>query len=122
MWRMYKTTMEWYDKKISYWKNYTFKSDNWKKFDNKPGDWIVGVCKYFVRKMTDYFFVIIGKQKESKQNQTLFTAIKQNAKLTRYFGSMYIDFDDYPTYTDAIYDIFEAKINSHIKCRHEYPY
>ena len=35
---------------------------------------------------------------------------------------MYIDFDDYPPYTDAIYDIFATKTNSNINCCNVYPY
>ena len=42
--------------------------------------------------MTYYSFTIIYKETESKQNQTLFTAMKQNANYTRHFGPIYIDF------------------------------
>ena len=35
---------------------------------------------------------------------------------------MYIDFDEYPPYIDTISDIFEAKINAHIKWCHVYAY
>ena len=35
---------------------------------------------------------------------------------------MYIDFDEYPPDSDAVSENFEANINSHIQCDHEYPY
>ena len=50
------------------------------------------------------------------------TAAKQNSTLTRHFGTMYINFDDYIPYTGTIYEIFETNINAHIKWCHGYPY
>ena len=47
---------------------------------------------------------------------TLFTAIKESATLIKYFGPMYIDFDDYPSYGGTIYENFEANINVHVWC------
>ena len=38
------------------------------KMYNESGDWIFGVCKYFVRKLTGYFFTIIDEETESIQN------------------------------------------------------
>ena len=35
---------------------------------------------------------------------------------------MYIEFDDYPRYTDAISDIFETRINLNLNFCHGYPY
>ena len=35
---------------------------------------------------------------------------------------MYIDFDEYPPYSDSISENFENNINAHIKCDHGYPY
>ena len=57
------------------------------KNDNKPGDWIFGVCK-------KYLFKNIDKENVSIENKTLFTSQKENVKLIIYFVAMYIDFDD----------------------------
>ena len=38
------------------------------------------------------------------------------------FGPMYIDFDEYPLYSGARSENFEANINAHIQCDHVYPY
>ena len=35
---------------------------------------------------------------------------------------MYIDFDDYPSYSGAISEIFETNINDHIQCDNGYHY
>ena len=35
---------------------------------------------------------------------------------------MYINFDEYPTYSGAISEYFETNINAHIQCDHDYPY
>ena len=35
---------------------------------------------------------------------------------------MYINFDEYPTYSGAISEYFETNINTHIQCDHDYPY
>ena len=35
---------------------------------------------------------------------------------------MYIDFDEYPTYSGAISEKFETNINDHIHCDYGYPY
>ena len=45
----------------------------------------------------------------------------KNAKPTRYYGPIYIDFDDYPPYTDATSEFFEAKNNYNIKRCCGYP-
>ena len=34
---------------------------------------------------------------------------------------MYIDFDEYPSYSGVISENFETNINSHIQCDHGYP-
>ena len=35
---------------------------------------------------------------------------------------MYIDFDEYPSYSGVISENFETNINSHIQCAYGYPY
>ena len=46
------------------------------KFDNSPGEEIFGVCKKIIRKLTDYFFVIIDLGTTSFGNGSLFTELK----------------------------------------------
>ena len=53
---------------------------------------------------------------------SLFTDIKENATLIKKIVSIYIYFDDYPSYSGAIYDFLETHINSHIQCDHGCPY
>ena len=67
MWRMYKTNVEWYDKTNQLLKELCILVWPLNKTDNEPGDWIFGVCKYFVRKLTDYLFPTIGKETEFKK-------------------------------------------------------
>ena len=72
------------------------------KIDNEPGDRIFGVCNKCIRKMTDYFFTILDEGTESLENGTAFIYPKENATLIKHFGPMYIDFDEYPTYSGTI--------------------
>ena len=77
------------------------------KINNEPGYCIFGVCNKFIRKLTDYFFTILDEGTASLGNMTLFTVLKENAELIKYFGPMYIDFDEYPTYSGAISGFFK---------------
>ena len=52
----------------------------------------------------------------------MLTALTGNATLIKYFGQMYIDFDEYTTYSDAISETFETNINAHIQCDNGPPY
>ena len=103
--------MEWYDENISVIERTTpfsmVNEQNWQW----TWDFIFGVCKYLVIKLTDYFFTIIGKQTWLQKN--IIYCHKQNCKLTRRFGTMYIDIDDYPSYTDTISSILEKNIFPH---------
>ena len=48
--------------------------------------------------------------------------MKENAKLIKHFGPMYIDFDDYPSYSSALSENFETYISAHILCDKGYAY
>ena len=65
-----------------------------------------------IRKLTDYFLTIIDKKTLKKNKKSLLRF--KNSKLTRIYGPVYIDFYDYSTYTDAIYDIFGTQFNANI--------
>ena len=75
------------------------------KNDNESGSFIFGVCKDFVRKLTDYFFANIDEEIEFKNPNIIYYHFK-NAKLTRRFGPMCINFYEYPPYTVAISGCF----------------
>ena len=92
------------------------------KIDNKPRDWIFGVCKKFIGKLTYYFFMILDVGTASFRNGYCFTQLKENAALIEHSGPMYIDFDEYPPYSDTISEYFETNINANIQCDHGYAY
>ena len=77
------------------------------KPDISPKEEIFGVCKTFITKLTDYFFMIIDLGTASFVNEYLFTQQKENDPLIKHFGPMYIDFDAYPSYSGKNSEIFE---------------
>ena len=105
MWRMYKTTMEWYYEKKQLFKELQLLVRSLNKIDNEPGDCIFGVFKDFVRKLMEWFFTMIDEENNKNQTKQYLLTLKKS-KLTRHFGPIYIIFDDCPPYTDAISDIF----------------
>ena len=52
----------------------------------------------------------------------MFTQLKENAALIEHFGPMYIDFDEYPPYSDTISEYFKTNVNANIQCDHGYAY
>ena len=52
MWRMYKTTMEWYDKKKELLKELDLLVESLKTIDNEPRYFIFVVCKEFLINLT----------------------------------------------------------------------
>ena len=69
------------------------------KIDEKPGYCIFDVCNKFIRKMKDYFFMILNLVTASFGNGSLFTQLKENAALIEHFGPICIDFYEYPPYS-----------------------
>ena len=92
------------------------------KIDNRHGEYIFGVCKKFIRKLTDYFFMIIDLGTASFGNGSLFTQINENAPLINVFGPMHIDFDEYLPYSGGISEFFETNVNDNIQCNNGYAY
>ena len=80
------------------------------KVNKIPREEIFGVCKKFIEQLTYYFFMIIYLGTESFGNGYLFTELKENAPLIIIFGPMYIDFDEYPRYSDRTSSIFEKML------------
>ena len=71
---------------------------------------ISGVCKQFIKKLEDYFFVIVDLGTASFVNGYMSPQIKENSALMKHFGPMYIDFDGYPPYSDTISEILEQML------------
>ena len=92
------------------------------KSDTSPREEIFGVCKRFITNLTDYFFRIINLGTSSFGNECLFTQQKDNSPLLNCFGTMYIDFDEYPRYSGRNSEIFDKKVNENIQCVHVYVY
>ena len=46
--------------------------------------------------------------------------LRKRATLTRLYGTMYLDLDEYPTYSDKKYVKFETRINRNLICIHGY--
>ena len=77
------------------------------KGEKSPREGIFGVCKIFIRKLTDYFFVILDLWTKSFENGSLFTWLKSNAPSIKHFGTIYTNFDEYPWYSGRTSAIFE---------------
>ena len=69
-----------------------------------------GVCKKIIRKLTDYFFMVLDLETASFVNGSLFTQLKENTALIKHFWPIYIDFDDYPPYGDKISDFLKQML------------
>ena len=109
-------------KKIELLKELNFLVSALNKPDNSPKEEISGVCKKIIRKLTDYFFVILDLGTTSFVNGSFLTELKENAPLLEYFGPIYIDFDEYPCYSGRTSVIFEKKVNESIQSDHGYAY
>ena len=81
-----------------------------------------GVCKKFITMLTDYFFTIIESGTTSFGNQPLITQQKENCRLIKKIGPVFIDFDEYPHYSGRETISFEKYVNEAIKCEHGYAY
>ena len=84
----------WYDMtKKSYWKKYMFYSGHWTKFTMNPEIVYVEFAKNLLK--TDRLLLHNYWQwNRINKKPNYFTAVKQNVKLTRHFGSTYINFEE----------------------------
>ena len=87
----------------------------------RPEEEIFGVCNQVIKKLTDYFFMILYLGNASFGNGHFFTQLKKSP-LIKHFGPIYIYFDEYPRYTGRTSNIFETNINDSIQCDHGYDY
>ena len=79
-----------------------------------------GVSTDFIRKLTDLFFIIIGEKASTNIPLSKMYRLRKSATLTCLYGTMYLELDDYPPYSDKISVIFETHINRNLRCSHGY--
>ena len=80
-----------------------------KKVDNNNQYFTYRVCSYFVRKMTQYIFITINEKPASIHNVVNSNDLGGKEKLTRLYGLMYINLDEYPPYSETLSNIFVTK-------------
>ena len=59
-----------------------------------------GVSTDFIRKLTDFFFIIIGEKSSTNIILRKMYLLRKCATLTCIYGTMYLQLDDYPPYSD----------------------
>ena len=74
----------------------------------------------FIRKWTDVFFIIIGEKASTITPLSKIYRLRKIATLTCLYGTIYLELDDYPPYSDKISVIFETHININLRCSHVY--
>ena len=67
---------------------------------------ICGVSTYFIIKLTDFFFIIIGEKSSTNIPVSKMYHLRKNATLTCLYGTMYLELDDYPPYILIKYQSF----------------
>ena len=97
-------------KQLSHWKNYIFLWGPKTKLTRLHEKKYL-VFAQIIKKLTDYYFMILDLGTASFVNGYFSTELKENDPLIKYFGPMYIDFDEYLRYSAIKYAIFEKKVN-----------
>ena len=59
-----------------------------------------GVSTDFIRKLTDFVFITIGAKSLTNIPLSKTYCLIKIATLTRLYGPMYLELDDYPPYSD----------------------
>ena len=86
--------------------------------DNKEKCCVVSTD--FIRKLTDFFFTIIGENSSTSIPLSKMYRLRKSATLTCLYGPIYLELDDYPPYSDKISVISETHININLRCSHVY--
>ena len=73
-----------------------------------------------IRKLTDFFFIIIGEKASINIPLRKMYYLRKCSTLTCLYGHIYLQFNDYPPYSDKRSDIFETHININLRCIHRY--
>ena len=79
-----------------------------------------GVSTDFIRKLTDFFFITIGEKPSKNIPLSKIYRLRKSATLTCIYGTMYLDLDEYPPYSDKISVIFDTHMNRNLRCSHIY--
>ena len=58
------------------------------------------ISTYFIRKFTDFFFIIIGEKSSSNIPLRKIYRLRKIAKLTFLYVPMYLQLDDYPPFSN----------------------
>ena len=74
----------------------------------------------FIKKLTDLFFIIIGEKSLTKIPLNKMYRLRKSTTLTCLYGTMHLELDDYPLYSNKISVIFETQINRNLICSHGY--
>ena len=61
-----------------------------------------GVSTYFIRKLRDLFFIIIGEKASTNIPLSKMYRLRKISTLKCIYGPMYLKLDDYPTHSDKI--------------------
>ena len=59
-----------------------------------------GVSTYSIRKLTNFFFINIGKKESTKVILRKMYRLRKSATLTHLYGPVLLELGDYPTYSD----------------------
>ena len=74
-----------------------------------------GVSTDFIRKLTDLFFITIGEKASTNIPLSKMYCLIKIATLTHLYGPMYLEVDDYPSYSDKKSVIFETQFYRNLR-------
>ena len=66
--------------------------------------------------------MILDEGTLSLENGSFLIELKENITLIKKFGPMYLNFDGYRPYSDAIFENVEINVNANIQCDNGYAY
>ena len=81
---------------------------------------LCGILNNFIRKLKDFFFIIIGEKASTNLLLKKTNYLRKLANLKCLYGPMYLPLDVYPPYSDKQSGIFEANINKEFRYIHGY--
>ena len=88
--------------------------------DDKNKGKLCEILTKFIRKLTHFFFRIIGEKSSTNLPLNNMYYLRKMGKLTCLYVPMNLTLDYYPPHYDKQYDIFEETINKEFRCIHGY--
>ena len=88
--------------------------------NDKNNEKCCGVSTDSIRKLTGFFFRIIGEKASANIPLSKMYRLRKSATLTYLYVLMYLELDDYPPYSDKRPVIFGIHINRNLRCSHGY--